>query len=274
MTQKIDSEREKYSGAYGTITLHSFSERKASKEADFFLPYLSSNMTLLDCGCGPGTITVDLAKIVAPASVIGIDIEDSQFEIGRNKAQQEHVNNINFQVGNIYELPFPDNSLDAVFAHAVIYHLKHPDQALKEVYRVLKSGGIIGIRDADHDHIIFTPSSPILEKAWNLLGQVVTINGGDPFFGKYQRKYLQKVGFINVKASASFDYAGTTEKIKQNGEFWADLILQKQVTAVILNHGLATPQELETMSQAFIEWGSHPDAFFARARCEAVGKKP
>ncbi|MDJ0844565.1 class I SAM-dependent methyltransferase [Crocosphaera sp.] len=274
MTKKIDSEREKYSGAYGNVTLHSFSQRTASKEADFFLPYLSSNMALLDCGCGPGTITVDLAKMVAPASVIGIDIEDCQFEIGRKKAQQENVINVNFQVGNIYELPFPDHSLDAVFAHAVIYHLKHPEQALQEVYRVLKSGGIVGIRDADHDHIIFTPSSPIIEKAWDLLGQVVTLNGGDPFFGKYQRKYLQKAGFVDVKASASFDYAGTRETIKQNGEFWADLILQKQVTQVILNHNLATQQELETMSQTFIEWGNHPDAFFARARCEAVAWKP
>lgn len=273
MTQKINSETERYSGAYGRITLGSFSERKARKEAEFFLPYLSPQMQLLDCGCGPGTITVDLAKIVAPGEAIGIDIEDSQFIIGQKKARSENVTNIKFKLANIYQLPFADNSFDAVFAHAVIYHLKHPHQALRELYRLLKPGGVLGIRDAAHDSNIFAPSIPILEKAWDILSRVVECNGGNPFFGKYQRKILQEVGFVNVKASASFDYAGTPEATKKAGEFWADLILQNQVIDVVIEQNLATKEEVEAMSIAFWEWGKHPDAFFARARCEAVGWK-
>lgn len=273
MAQQINSKTEKYSGAYGDITLNAFSERKATKEADFFLPYLSSQMQLLDCGCGPGSITVDLAKIVAPAQVIGIDIEDSQFIIGENKAQKENVTNVKFQLGNIYQLPFPDNSYDAIFAHAVIYHLKHPHEALKELYRVLKSGGVLGIRDAQHDNYIFNPFNPILEKAWDVLAKVVEFNGGNPNFGKYQRQILQEIGFINVKASASFDYAGTPETTKKAGEFWADLILQNQIIQVVFEHNLATKKELEEMSKAFLEWGENPYAFFARGRCEAVAWK-
>ncbi|HBE19392.1 MAG TPA: hypothetical protein DEG17_27460 [Cyanobacteria bacterium UBA11149] len=273
MNQKINSETERYSGAYGGITLNSFSERKASKEAEFFLPYLSPQMELLDCGCGPGTITVDLAKIVAPGEVIGIDIEDSQFIIGQKKARAENVTNIKFKLANIYQLPFADNSFDAVFAHAVIYHLKYPHQALKELYSLLKPGGVLGIRDAAHDSNIFTPSIPILKTAWDILSRVVEVNGGNPFFGKYQRKILQEVGFVNVKASASFDYVGTPEATKKAGEFWADLILQNQVIDVVIKQNLATKEEVEAMSIAFLEWGKHPDAFFARARCEAVGWK-
>ncbi len=177
-------------------------------------------MRLLDCGCGPGSITVD-----------------------------------------------------AVFAHAVLYHLKTPRKALKELHRVLKPGGIIGLRDLDNDGTIFTPSSPVLDKALELIGRVHEYNGGHPFFGRSQWAILREVGFVDIQVSASFDSYGTAEATRGVGQYLAGLLLEPDGIRVMTEQQFASQSELEEMSAAYKAWGEHPDAFCARARCEAVGWK-
>jgi SAM-dependent methyltransferase len=264
---------EHYVGGYSSLLINSLAKRTASVEAGFFLPHLHPGMRLLDCGCGPGTITVNLAEVVAPGEVVGIDIEDKQFEIGRANARERGVSNVRFETGNIYDLPFPSDTFDAVFAHAVLYHLKTPRKALMELHRLLKPGGVIGIRDLDNGGTIFTPSSQILDKALELIGRVLEYNGGNSLFGRSQRAILREVGFVNVQASASYDSYGTPETARGSGEYLAELILSPHMTNVIIEQKWASQSELEEMGAAFKAWGEHPDAFWARARCEAVGWK-
>jgi len=265
---------ERYLGGYSSlITKDILARRTASVEASFLVPHLRPGMRLLDCGCGPGTITVNLAEIVAPGEVVGIDLEDKQFEIGRAYARERDVSNIRFETGNIYDLPFESNTFDAVFAHAILYHLKTPDQALRELHRVLKTGGVIGIRDLDNGGTIFAPSSQILAKAFELIDWAQEYNGGDSFFGRSQRAILREVGFVNIRASASYDYYGTAETTRAVGNYLADLFLQPHMSRVIIDQQWASQAEIEEINAAFKAWGEHPDAFFARARCEAVGWK-
>ena len=72
-----------HSVGYDPLVIRGLTRRSIAKEAAFFLPHLRSGMSLLDCGCGPGTITMDLAEVIAPYNVIGIDIETKQFEAGK-----------------------------------------------------------------------------------------------------------------------------------------------------------------------------------------------
>jgi ubiquinone/menaquinone biosynthesis C-methylase UbiE len=265
---------ERYIGGYSSlVTKEILAKRTASLEASFFLPHLRPGMRLLDCGCGPGTITVNLAEVVAPGEVVGIDIEDKQFEIGRANARERGVSNVRFETGNIYDLPFPSDTFDAVFAHAVLYHLKTPRKALIELHRILKPGGVIAIRDLDNGGTIFTPSSQILDKALELIGRVLEYNGGNSLFGRSQRAILREVGFVNIQVSASYDSYGTAEATRGVGKYLADLILQPRAVSVITEQQWASQSELEEMGAAFKAWGEHSDAFWARARCEAVGWK-
>src|SRR5206468_2204879 len=71
-------QKDVYSVGYDAPTASFFSDRRAVTHAAFFLPHVRRGMTLLDGGCGPGTITTDLAEAVAPAAVVGIDIEQLQ----------------------------------------------------------------------------------------------------------------------------------------------------------------------------------------------------
>lgn len=264
---------ERYLGGYSSQLINNLAKRTASVEAGFFLSYLRPGMSLLDCGCGPGTMTVNLAEVVAPGEVVGIDIEDKQFEVGRAYARERGVSNVRFETGNIYDLPFESNTFDAIFAHAVLYHLKTPRKALTELHRILKPGGAIGIRDLDNGGTIFTPSSPILDKAFELIDRVHEYNGGHPLFGRSQRARLREAGFVNIQVSASYDSYGTAESTKGVSNYFANLLLQSPNSNVITEQQWASRAELEEMSAAFKAWGEHPDAFWARARCEAVGWK-
>ena len=126
---------------YDAAEMHDLhAARKSEGIADFFLPHLKPGMTLLDCGCGPGTITQGLAQAAYPGQVIGCDLEFSMVEKATALAKGQGLDNLTFQLGNILELPFPDNSFDTVFSCAVTEHLTEPVKGIRELYRVLKSG--------------------------------------------------------------------------------------------------------------------------------------
>jgi ubiquinone/menaquinone biosynthesis C-methylase UbiE len=121
--------------------------RSADKQAAFFMPHLHSGMTLLDCGCGPGSITVGLAKAVAPAQTIGIDNDLFQVVGAQVYADEQGVDTVRFESGNVYQLSFSDDSFDAIFSHALFEHLNDPLSALKEMQRVVKPDGVVGGRE-------------------------------------------------------------------------------------------------------------------------------
>jgi ubiquinone/menaquinone biosynthesis C-methylase UbiE len=139
-----------YTLGYGEATHQWMRQRTAATHAKFLLPHISAGMRVLDCGCGAGSITLGLAEAAAPGEVIGIDVEPVQIERAQSLAAAQGATNVQFKVADITCLPFPDASFDAVFAHAVLYHLADPHHALKECRRVLRPTGCIGIRDIDY----------------------------------------------------------------------------------------------------------------------------
>ena len=136
------------------------SRRSAGKEAAFFLPQLRPGMRLLDCGCGPGSITLGLAAAVAPAPVVGVDLNAADIAAARALATRRGVSNVSFVVASVYALPFPDATFDAAFAHALLQHLGEPGRALKEVRRVLRPGGVAGLSDADYGSALRLDPTP------------------------------------------------------------------------------------------------------------------
>ena len=100
--------------------------RTAAKEAAFFLSHLRPGMRLLDLGSGPGSITLGLAEKVSPGEVVGVDLQPSQVEKAQALSAARGVKNVRFEVADVYRLPFPDGSFDAVVAHVVLMHLSKP----------------------------------------------------------------------------------------------------------------------------------------------------
>jgi ubiquinone/menaquinone biosynthesis C-methylase UbiE len=226
-------------------------------------------MRLLDCGCGPGSITLGLATLVAPGETVGIDIDPASVELARQQVAEQKMANVCFEVADLYELPFPDASFDVVFSHAVLLHLREPVRALKQMKRVLKPGGLIAIRNDDTGGMLIAPPDLLLVQGWALLTAVVDHNGGNSRGAKNSRAWLREAGFAHTEASASYECYGTPAEIA----WWSDLCISvlRTLEPRFTELGLAEPETVERIYAAWHTWGNHPDAFYAKAWCEALG---
>ena len=104
---------------------------------------------VLDVGCGTGTLAMEVQSRVGRAGrVAGVDPGTQQIARARRSAARRHVP-IDFQIGMIEQLPFPDQSFDVVFSTLMMHHLPASlkRQGLAEIARVLKPGGRLVIAD-------------------------------------------------------------------------------------------------------------------------------
>ncbi len=268
------SQQESYVHSYdGAATKQVFSGRTAEKHAAFFLPYLKPGMRLLDCGSGPGSITAGLAEAASPGEVIGIDVEASQVKLAEKNAAKLGLSNLKFEQGSAYELPYPDNHFDAVFSHAMLEHLTDPVAAAIEMRRVLKPGGIVGIRCADMRMSLPAPSDETLDRAWNIYLKYRRHCGGDPAFGRRCRALLREAGFTETIGTASCDTWGTEEATKTFTSFLLDELTSPKIREVAVEKGWADQDQMDKAVTAIHQWGEHPDAIFAVVWFEAVARK-
>jgi len=267
-------ESQPYAVGYDQETMSFFACRRASTHARFFLPHLKPGMRLLDCGSGTGSLTIDLAAAVTPAEAIGVDIEASQIAHATERASRAGVTNVRFQTGSALALPFPDETFDAVFSHGVIEHLAEPVRALREIRRVLKEGGVLGVRHADFGGFLLEPAPSPLDRFTGLFIELLRHNGGDPHAGRHQPRWLLDAGFSRFHLSASYDcWTETAESRIANAHFLSSLTSRSAFAKQILQASLADKATLEALGEAFLRWGKLPEAFAAEAWTEAVAWK-
>lgn len=263
-----------YSVGYDAATLDFFHRRRAASHAAFFLPHLRPGMTLLDCGCGPGTITADLALVVAPGKTVGVDMEPSQLRSSPSQTAERKTPDLLLSAADLYRLPFPDSTFDAAFLHGVLEHLRDPVAALGEVRRVLKSGGVVGAWHADFGGFLLEPVEPPLDRFVPLFEQLMIRNGGDPKAGRHQIGWLRAAGFETFSVSASYDcWTANPQDTDRNARFLANLVGDSAFSAQLIEAALADRTALARMGEGFTAWGSHPHAFAAEAWGEAVARK-
>lgn len=241
--------------------------RTAERNAAFFLPHLRPGMRLLDAGCGPGSITLGLAAAIAPGDAIGLDASAESIAAATALAEAGGVANVRFERGDLMSLPYDDASFDAAFVHAVLQHLPEPLAALRELRRVLRPGGVIGVADADFDGALQAPSSPALERSNEIMGRMRQ----NAWIGKHLRELLHAAGFARAAASASVMYEGTADAVRRSGEFWANYLAAPPLVAHVVARGWADEAAMREMSEAWRAWSREPGAFAARLGCEAVG---
>jgi ubiquinone/menaquinone biosynthesis C-methylase UbiE len=257
------------------FTLSYHASRTAETHAFWFLPYLQPGMMLLDVGCASGSITNGLAKAVKPGQVTGIDISAKEIERARQRAIEDDAENVQFEAGDAYQLSFSDNSFDALFSHNVLEHIPEPSKALQEMRRVLKPGGIIGVRDIDFGGILTAPDKDGMLEHSNLVGRTRWLNrGAHPDIGRKLGRFLIEAGFVEVKMSASYQVFNDPDSCR----YWAKLAKSRFAEPEYVNQmkesRLAHAEELNAWSKAWQDWSKLPGAFHARSHCEAIGRKP
>jgi SAM-dependent methyltransferase len=229
-------------------------------------------MRLLDVGCGPGTITVDLAARVAPGPVIGIDREPSVIaEAQRLLAPDAQIE---FRSGDVYALEFPDASFDVVHAHQVLQHLTEPVAALVELRRVLRPGGILAVRDSDYGGFVWAPADPLLDRWIALYHDVCRHNGADADAGRHLLGWARAAGFAEIEPSSSTWTFADPDTRSWWGSLWADRVTSSAFADQAVSYGLSTPAELKEIAAAWRGWAEHDDAFFAVLHAEMIARAP
>ena len=247
------------------------STRTAQSHAAFFMAHLQSGMTVLDIGCGPGTITSGIAERVFPGSVIGTDLNLDQTESIAENAKRTDLN-LTFEWADAYSLPFPDNRFDAVFVSALLGNLRRPQDGVDQAYRVLKPGGLIGIREFDESANI---SFPELESQTRLQQLYVLLrrhHGHDPECGRKVRSYLYTAGFTSVVTTATFEPA--TPRLGSTGNAFIEAMVREEWGQKFVELGWAPQEQIADWVAQSEAYRSGRDDFSARAWVEATARKP
>jgi ubiquinone/menaquinone biosynthesis C-methylase UbiE len=266
--------REKYIHGHAPATVRHHGRRTAEEAAAFLLPELHAGMRLLDVGCGPGSITRGLAERLAPGQVVGLDLSPAILTAARQDAVERGLGNLRYQQGDVYNLPFPDASFDAVFAHQVLQHLREPGNALREMFRVVRPGGLVGVRDVDWGTAAYWPADPWIDRFVEVHIKTWYRNGGEPRMGRRLRELFNgKAEVADVRITASVWCYATPAETLEWGESYADRILTSTMGEHAVEYGFATRADLEAMAAAFRAWAVHPDALWSFIHVAARARK-
>ncbi|RZU65094.1 methyltransferase family protein [Microterricola gilva] len=265
--------RERYIHGHHESVLRSHSWRTVQNSAAYLLPHLAAGQQVLDVGSGPGTISIDIARRIAPGTVVGIDSSAEVVEQAAALAHDNGVDTVSFRVGDVYALEFADNSFDVVHAHQVMQHLARPVDAMREIRRVLKPGGVFAARDVVYGSTSWYPAVPALDSWLRTLLTVHRGNGGDPDAGRALKAWARHAGFASVTSSASMWCFATDAERDWWGSTWAERALESSFAAQAIETGAASLNDLHAMADGWRYWAADADGWFGMPHGEIIAVK-
>lgn len=262
-----------YTHGHHESVLRSHTWRTAANSAAYLLGSVKPHMRILDIGCGPGTITADLAELVPDGHVTGVDRAPEIVARARATAAGRGLANTDFAVADVHALDYPDDTFCVVHAHQVLQHVGDPVRALREMKRVAKPNGIIAVRDSDYGAMTWYPASPGMDDWLDLYRRVARANGGEPDAGRRLKAWALEAGFTDITAtSATWTFAAPEEREWWSG-LWADRTLASAYAERATEGGHATPEQLRAVSAAWREWGKQPESWFSVLHGEILCRK-
>ncbi|SDD19537.1 methyltransferase domain-containing protein [Actinokineospora iranica] len=146
---------------------------------------------VLDVGSGTGTETQTLAAAVGPdGDAVGVEPNPAMREVAERRAAQA-ASSARFVHGEATDLPFPDDTFDAVRSERVFQHLAEPDRAAAEIARVVRPGGRVVLIDTDWATAIMHPGEPAVIRA---ITETMLANVANPYAGRRLAGWLTAAG--------------------------------------------------------------------------------
>lgn len=253
-----------------SILVHEW--RTVANSAAYLIPHLKPNLKILDVGCGPGTITIDIATTYVPnGHVTGLEYSPEVVERARGHAARRNVANVEFITGDAHALPFADHTFDITHAHQVLQHIADPVLALKEMRRVTKPGGIVASRESDWQTFAWYPENEGMKEWSELYQRVARANGGEPNGGRRIKAWAHQAGYdpARITCSAGTWLFHTPEERAWWGGLWAERIVKSDFAKGAAKQG-ATEEDLNRLSQSWKEWITSDDGWFALLHGEMI----
>ncbi|WP_369613803.1 class I SAM-dependent methyltransferase [Marichromatium sp. PS1] len=174
-------------------TLQYLATRRIHREGVFAIPHMLGSEKILDCGCGPGSITSGLAKL-ANQFCVGIDNDPISIRFARETSLLARRHPL-FIISDMHSLPFPSDAFTSVFCHTTLMQSHDPRIVLREILRVLEVGGIFAAREPIISKNYYDPNLRLPAAFFHCFGSACRLNGGDPDLGARLDELARNVGF-------------------------------------------------------------------------------
>jgi SAM-dependent methyltransferase len=248
--------------------LRSHRWRTVENSAAYLAEYLRPGTDVLDVGCGPGTITVDIGRRVSPGRVIAID--PSAEVLGEAQLASSDVPTVSFHRADVLSLPFRAETFDIVHAHQVLQHLSDPVAALLEMARVCRPEGMIAVRDGDYGAMSWYPDSPALSRWLDLYRRAARAIGGEPDAGRRLGTWVHQAGLAPLALSASTWCFIDADDRAWWAELWAERTAASPLASRITSLGLASQAELEEIASGWSAWAQAETGWFCIVHGEVL----
>lgn len=259
-----------YTHGHHESVLRSHTWRTVANSAAYLRDSLVPGTDVLDVGCGPGTITTEIAGLVAPGRVVGLDASEEVIATAREAAADAVA--VEFVTGAAAALPFDDGGFDVVHAHQLLQHVADPVAVLREMARVTRPGGVVAARDSDYAGMFWYPRLPGLSEWLELYRTLARGNGGEPDAGRRLLSWARAAGLSAVTASASVWCFASPEDRAWWGGMWADRVTSSAFAEQAVDRGLATTADLDRLATAWREWAGQDDGWFVVPHGEILAR--
>lgn len=234
--------------------------RTVDNSARYLVPHIQADAHILDVGCGPGTLTADLAESCPRGTVVGIDSSVEVIQLAQQTFPQ--ASNLSFEVRDASSLRFPDATFDITHAHQVLQHVLDPILLLQEMARVTRLDGIIAVRDSDYSAFTWAPEHESLSRWLEIYQIIARCCGGEPDAGQHLTSWVDLAGLHVISESTSQWVFETPEDVTWWGAMWAERVVQSNFATNAIKFGVATIAELEDLRNGWLDWSSRENAQF------------
>ncbi len=259
----------RYTHGHSDAVLRVHSWRTVANSAGYLRPHLRPGIDLLDVGCGPGSLTVDLAREIAPGRVVGVDSSAEVVQSARAIAEAASVD-VELRADDVYALDLPDDAFDVVHAHQLLQHLADPVAALREMRRVCRPGGVVATRDVDFGT---AAAHPDVATEWRAVYvPAARALGGEPYAGRHLLAWAREAGLDDVTCTAGAWCFATPDERSWWGNAWAERVETSTYAVEAVRRGLTTPERNAAIARAWREWVDHPTGWFSITHGEIIAR--
>lgn len=220
---------------------------------------LSADMRCLDVGCGPGEVSLRLARWVGPQGlVVGLDVDEAYLAQAREAAERRHLPAV-FRRENAYDLT-EEAVYDLVYARFLLTHLPRPEEVLARLVRAVRPGGVVVLEDGDFAGHFSHPACPALDRYVTLYRHLLRGKGGDADIGPRLPGLLDDAGLRPVHMRVLIP-AYRTSPCK-----YITPITMAHIREPLIAAGLATAAEVDQIVGALNVFAADPRTILSIAR--------